>query len=409
MARAIEHRLLAGGQAMRPRCATHAVHHQPTPISQSTLTPHSPFSSHSSHLPIMVRKRPPYLATDGNDLLGKRRRSVSTSPPTSPPSDATSLVHVDHEMVDEAASANAYDTDSGASSILSSFASLSSPAASPASPASPSTAVHAALAVAHATTAAGKSARSVAAAAAASTAASLPAALPVTSTFASPTFPSASPSSSTSSAAGDRPFDPDECQISRWPIFRSQNVVKRVGPPPADKTEDELKQLTFAQWLEYFLSHPAYKVERGYMLSDEQYVLLLDFVTSEILSAAEFVRLRGLDEKQLLWLYHHTADATFQYSVQEYRGVTVAEMDKGPVLVTFREPARKRGDKKKRRKVDSSTAKTQGMQRVCIPFSYIERAVHHCHTGGESPPRISASPAHRMSCRAWWSTSTRWR
>ena len=145
------------------------------------------------------------------------------------------------------------------------------------------------------------------------------------------------------------------------------------------------------------------------MLSDEQYVLPLDFVTSKILSAAEFVRLRGLDEKQLLWLYHHTADATFQYSVQEYRGVTVAEMDKGPVLVTFREPARKRGDKKKRRKVNSSTAKTQGMQRVCIPFSYIERAVHHCHTGGGSPPRISASPAHRMSCRAWWSTSTRWR
>ena len=89
-----------------------------------------------------------------------------------------------------------------------------------------------------------------------------------------------------------------------------------------------------------------------------------------------------MDEKQLLWLYHHTADATFQYSVQEYRGATVAEMDKGPVLVTFREPARKRGDKKKRRKVDSSTAKTLGMQRVCIPFSYIERAVHHCHTGG---------------------------
>ena len=70
--------------------------------------------------------------------------------------------------------------------------------------------------------------------------------------------------------------------------------------------------------------HPAYKVERGYMLSDEQYVLLLDFVTSESSAPPSSSRLRGLDEKQLLWLYHHTADATFQYSVQEYRGATVA-------------------------------------------------------------------------------------
>ena len=213
------------------------------------------------------------------------------------------------------------------------------------------------------------------------------------------TAPSSSSSSSTSSSSpasavttataskstaatpdGTHPFDSDECQATRWPIFRKQHVV--VRPPAADRTEAELGQLTFAQWLDYYLAHPSFKNQRKYLLSDQQYCLLLDYVTSDIDSIAEFAWQRELDSQQQAWLYHHMSDDTYDYSIAEYKGASVAELDKGPVLVTFKEPADKKGAKRKRRRADSGTARTQGLRRVCVPHTYIERVVHYCHTGG---------------------------
>jgi hypothetical protein len=190
-----------------------------------------------------------------------------------------------------------------------------------------------------------------------------------------------------------RPFDPDDCQPTRWPIFRRQHVV--VRPPAADKTGAQLAELTFSQWLDYYLAHPSFKNQRGYLLSDEHYCLLLDFVTSKIDGIAEFSRQRELDSRQQQWLYHHMGDNTYQYSMAEYKGASVAELDKGPLLVTFKEPAGKKGAKRKRRKADSDTARTQGLQRICVPYTYIERVVHYCHTGG------LASSMHTGQLTTW--------
>jgi hypothetical protein len=190
-----------------------------------------------------------------------------------------------------------------------------------------------------------------------------------------------------------RRFDPDECQPTRWPIFRSRHVVAR--PPAANKTQAELAELTFAQWLDYYLAHPSFVKKRKYLLSDEHYCLLLDFVTSKLDSIAEFVRKRRLDDRQQSWLYHHTGDNTYQYSMAEYKGASVAELDKGPVLVTFKEPARKKGAKRVRRKPGSTTAMTQGLLCICVPYSYIERVVHYCHTGG------LASSMHTEQLMTW--------
>ena len=166
-------------------------------------------------------------------------------------------------------------------------------------------------------------------------------------------------------------------------------------PPAADKTEAELAELTFVQWLDYYLAHKSFEVQRKFLLSDEHYCLLLDYVTSKIDGIAEFGRQRQLETKRQQWLYHHMGDNTYQYSMAEYKGASVAELDKGPVLVTFKEPARKKGDKRKRRKADSATATTQGLHRLCVPFSYIERVVHYCHTGA------LASSMHTGQLSTW--------
>ena len=244
-----------------------------------------------------------------------------------------------------------------------------------ASPSLPSTTAGAASTAAAATAAAVAAAAAINAAAASSRASAASAAS-ATPTSATPTSAAASAVASTGAV---RTFDPDECQPTRWPIFRRQHVV--VRPPAADKTEAELADLTFSQWLDYYLVHPSFKGKRKHLLSDENYCLLLDWVTSGVDSIAEFGRQRQLDPQQVQWLYHHIGDNTYQYSVAEYKGASVAELDKGPVLVTFLEPTRKKGGKHKRRAPGSTTATTQGLQRVCVPYSYIERVLHFCHTG----------------------------
>ena len=94
-------------------------------------------------------------------------------------------------------------------------------------------------------------------------------------------------------------FDPQQCQLSRLPIFRERNIVSREAAAAAaetaavpKKTESELEQLTVAQWLEYHLTHPKAAVHRKYLFSDEQYCTLLSYVTTYAPSGKRGGRLR---------------------------------------------------------------------------------------------------------------------
>ena len=101
-----------------------------------------------------------------------------------------------------------------------------------------------------------------------------------------------SPSASSPSAALSPPalvslLGPDKCQPSSLPIFREHNIVSRepaqaaaVAAAAPMKTASELEPLTFAQWLDYHLTHPSAASNRGYLFSDEQYWHMLAYVTN---------------------------------------------------------------------------------------------------------------------------------
>ena len=103
---------------------------------------------------------------------------------------------------------------------------------------------------------------------------------PLSSSFPSSSSHSSPASASTSTPASDstRLFDPDECQPSRLPIFRDRDSVARS--PVEQKTPEQLQQLTFSQWLSYYLGAPEFCVQRRYLFSDEQYCTLLGYLTA---------------------------------------------------------------------------------------------------------------------------------
>ena len=168
---------------------------------------------------------------------------------------------------------------------------------------------------------------------------------------------------------------------SLWPIFREHHVRRREAVD--DMSEAELEELTFAQWLEYYLSHADYEGERKFLLSDENYWLVFKYVTSgnPVAKIAAYAKAHGLDADQKARLYHSMGDNTFKYSVQKYQGELDADVDSGPVLVTFVEPKTDPRGKTTRRKASSTTPMTHGLMRTCVPYSYIERVLRSCHAG----------------------------
>ena len=64
------------------------------------------------------------------------------------------------------------------------------------------------------------------------------------------------------------PVDEDECQPSRVPSFRRRDKI--VRQPCEDKSAVEVANMTFPQYVEYFLSHPPNAGKRARLLSDER-------------------------------------------------------------------------------------------------------------------------------------------
>jgi hypothetical protein len=174
------------------------------------------------------------------------------------------------------------------------------------------------------------------------------------------------------------PFESDLCLRSRFPIFRDANVVVRE-PPKAEKSEAELAEMTFDQWLNYFLSHPSFAGKRKYLLSDDRYACLLNLCVSQQ-RIPEFITERKLDNTWGKWLYHAMAQDTYKYILMEYAGRSALEIDKGAVLVCFKETGE--GDRYNRRPAKSTAPLTIGQMRRCIPFSQIAMVLEYCHTGG---------------------------
>ena len=190
-------------------------------------------------------------------------------------------------------------------------------------------------------------------------------------------------------------FDPKQCLLSKLPLFTKQHIRQRE--PAADKTAKEEQELTFTQWLDYYLAHPKYEKQRRYLLSDEQYCLLLGWVTSEMERVIDYVNQHHLDSAAAGWLYHATSDNTYKYSVAEYHGTSVNDMAKGAVLVCFKEPARRKGGKVHRRQPSSTTPLTGGLRRRCIPYSQIELACYEAHTGD----LVNGRTLHRGQVAMW--------
>ena len=123
--------------------------------------------------------------------------------------------------------------------------------------------------------------------------------------------------------------------------------------------------------------------KRSHLLSDERYCLLLDFCI-KAKTVGELWSGRKLDPATKKWLYHATSRETYKYIPMEYKGQQVSEMDKGAVLVCFKEPdpLSVRGDAFVSRPSKSASELTFGTMRRCIPVSQIESALNYCHVGG---------------------------
>ena len=125
-------------------------------------------------------------------------------------------------------------------------------------------------------------------------------------------------------------------------------------------------------------------MQRRYLFSDEQYCTLLGYLTSGTSRVIDYAQEKQLDEQVSTWLYHALTDNTYQYMLSEYSGKSIKDVDKGAVLVCFKEPALRKGAKVLRRKPTSATPTTAGLQRRCVPCSQIERVLQFCHTGALS-------------------------
>ena len=188
-----------------------------------------------------------------------------------------------------------------------------------------------------------------------------------------------SPTLAATAAAAALSFDADQCRSSPFPIFRERHIIAR--PPVQDKTAEQLHELTFIQYLDYFLVHAEFAAERRYMISDERYCHLLGFITSSHKHVSDYGREKELDDAHVASLQHALCENTFKYQVAEFAGASVSDIEKGTVLVCFREPRLAAGDKDKRRAANSPTRCTQGMARTCVPYSMIDRVLTHVHAG----------------------------
>ena len=99
-----------------------------------------------------------------------------------------------------------------------------------------------------------------------------------------------------------------------------------------------------------------------------------------------------MDERWASWLYHATEQNTYTYQIMDYIGRSVSELDKGPVLICFKEPAEGKGRRNSRLGRLSATPTTGGLMRRIVPYSQIISVLEYCHTGA-----LGASIHHGLS------------
>jgi hypothetical protein len=160
--------------------------------------------------------------------------------------------------------------------------------------------------------------------------------------WSSPAAAAAAAATAAAAAAGDlpdweneTPFDSSECLESRLPIFRRRDI--RVREPCATQTVKQLHDMTFAQYLDYYLAHPDYIKRAAHLLSDERYMCMLELCMSSK-TVTEYCTENKVSASNKKWLFAQRRTSTHRYVLMEYAGHSVADMDKGPVLVCFVEP-----------------------------------------------------------------------
>lgn len=141
------------------------------------------------------------------------------------------------------------------------------------------------------------------------------------------------------------------------------NAVRPVAP---DATEDQWQQMTFHEWLQWHLTHPSTERERGYLISDEKYCLLLSYATVQHHTRkVDYIQQNKLTKEQRGFLYHATGDNTYRYQLMQYTPGPVADIDLGAVLWCFKKPAKKAGGKSVRKKPADDTPTTTNLGRRC--------------------------------------------
>ena len=204
------------------------------------------------------------------------------------------------------------------------------------------------------------------------------------------------PTSPIAGAAGDdfddecwkdvTPFIGDECERSRFPLFSNQDAVTHTAltSPADDLTDAQQDELTFHQYLLYLFAHPEYKLQRRFLYSDQQYCILLNLMVKAN-KVQQFVASNSLDKRWSKWLYHSLSQDTFKWQLNEYRGETVSDIKKGPVLVCFKEPKISPATGNVifvRRPSKSTTDFTKANMRRCVPCGQIEVVLAYLHMGG---------------------------
>lgn len=140
--------------------------------------------------------------------------------------------------------------------------------------------------------------------------------------------------------------------------------------------------MTFAQYLDYFLSHPSYQRKAAHLLSDEQYVSLLELCMGTQ-TVTEYCEEKKVSKSMKKWLFKARQLHTYKYVVMEYTPEDISKMDKGPVLACFvqPDPLAVQGQTFVPRPPTATTALTVGTMRRCVPVSQLVDALAYCHGG----------------------------
>ena len=161
--------------------------------------------------------------------------------------------------------------------------------------------------------------------------------------------------------------------------------------------------MTFAEYLNYFLSLPALRRKAAHLLSDEQYICLLELCMGTQ-TVTQYCDEKKVSAPMKKWLYRERRNHTYEYVVMEYTGKDVSELDKGPVLVCFvqPDPLGVQGQSFIARPPTSNSELLIGTMRRCVPVSQIVLALDYCHRGGLYVSHHGMDTTEKRCNREFW-------